>query len=102
VDAETRERIALLHLDGWSGRRTEVAIVVGETATRYRVRAVHTIKLAGRRRYLHPGQTALVPKYAVEIPDAKRRAELRETILARLGDESRTRPHVPDAEDERG
>lgn len=54
-----------LVLDGWQGiTRTQVE-VVGETPTRYRIRAIELTRLAGRRRWLPPGGVALVPKHAV-------------------------------------
>jgi len=54
-----------LQLDGWQGRTQQEVEVVGETATKVRVRALTCTRLAGRRRSLEPGQTALVPRHAV-------------------------------------
>lgn len=62
--AETMSRMADLHLDGWEGRTRQTVCVVGETPTRYRIRAIDRTRLAGPR-WLDPGATALVPKYAI-------------------------------------
>ena len=56
----------LLWLDGWHGRTSKRVRIVSETSERYRIKAITRTKLAGRNRYLHPGETALVPKYAVD------------------------------------
>lgn len=58
-------RIGYLQLDGWAGRRDHKVEVVGETPHKYRIRAIERTKLAGRQRWINPGETALVPKYAV-------------------------------------
>ena len=59
------ERLAWLHVAGWHGSSRCAVIVVGETPTRYRVRADGArVRLA--RRWLEPGDPpALVPKSAV-------------------------------------
>lgn len=60
----------LLCLDGWMGYTETAVIVIGETPKRYRIRAVTNTKLAGRARWLRPGEVALVPKYAIKFkPD---------------------------------
>lgn len=63
------ERYAELHLDGWMGRLSQDVLVVGETPKRFRIRPVGSdpVRLPGRNRYLYPGDTALVPKYAVRF-----------------------------------
>lgn len=58
-------RIGDLMLDGWAGARARQVEIVGETPQRYRIRAIERTKLAGRSRWINPGETALVPKYAV-------------------------------------
>jgi hypothetical protein len=65
--AEDADRFGLIHLDGWSGRTTERVRIVGETPQRYRVEAITRTRLAGRCRWLAPGDRALVPKRAVSI-----------------------------------
>lgn len=56
-----------LHLDGWMGGLKQEIVIVGETGKKYKIRSKGDIKvcLAGRGRYLNPGDTVLVPKYAV-------------------------------------
>ena len=63
--------IGYLQLDGWAGRTQQVVEIVGETAQKIRIRAITQTRLAGRRSDLQPGQTALVPKYAVRKEVAK-------------------------------
>jgi hypothetical protein len=65
---------ATLCLDGWTGRYRTPCIIVGETPKRYRIQAIERMALAGRNRWLDPGQTALVPKYAVRITESGREA----------------------------
>lgn len=60
-------RDAYICTDGWEGRTEQFVLVVGETPKRYRIMATQGTKLAGRSRWLKPGQTALVPKYAVRF-----------------------------------
>jgi len=59
------ERLAWLRLDGWAGRWDEPVVVIGETPTRYRIRADVRVRLAGPHRYLCPGATTLVPRRAI-------------------------------------
>lgn len=54
-----------LVLDGWQGLIRREVQVIGETPKRYRIRALTRTRLAGRGRWLNPGQTVLVPKAAV-------------------------------------
>lgn len=62
----------ILHLDGWEGRTQQPCLVVGETPTRYRIRALPggSLRLPkGRQglvRILYPG-THLVPKHSVTL-----------------------------------
>jgi hypothetical protein len=58
-------RTGYLHLNGWGGVTSRKVEVIGETSKRLRIRAITETKLAGRCRWLKPGETALVPKYAV-------------------------------------
>lgn len=62
-----RARIALdswagTSLHGWAGGAVEIVAVTPKKA---RVRALVTTRLAGRRRFLHPGEVALVPREAL-------------------------------------
>lgn len=54
-----------LTLDGWAGRTRQAVELIGQTPTRWRIRAIQRTRLAGRRRALEPGQTALVPRRAL-------------------------------------
>lgn len=58
-------RYGWLQLDGWAGRTQHKVEVVGETDKRYRIKAITLTKLAGRMRWLRPGDTVLIPKHAV-------------------------------------
>lgn len=69
-----KERLAILHTDGWGGHQRQPCVVVGETPKRYRVRALVGGELrvpSGRGviKILYPG-TRLAPKHAVtfEVP----------------------------------
>lgn len=64
-------RIGYLGLSGWAGDRWRKVEVIGETPKRYRIRAIEKTKLAGRNRWIHPGETALVPKYAVRLTSSR-------------------------------
>jgi hypothetical protein len=59
------ENIGHLQLDSFAGRSSTRVDVIGVTATRYRIRAITRTKLAGRARWLNPGDVALVPHSAV-------------------------------------
>lgn len=61
------ERPALLRLVSWCVAPWPRVVIVGETAKRYRIRADKPTRLAGRNRWLKPGETALVPKHAVQL-----------------------------------
>jgi hypothetical protein len=63
------DRIGFIHLDGFQGATKQRVLIVGETAKKYRIRALTLTKLAGRHRWLPPEQEALVPKYAVRLGD---------------------------------
>jgi hypothetical protein len=55
-----------LHLDGFAGKTTQRVIIVGETRTKYRIRADgDAVRLAGQSRSISGDETALVPKRAV-------------------------------------
>ena len=60
-------RPALLLLDGWEGRTETPVEVIAETPKRYRIRAIERTRLAGRYRWLMPGEETLVPRTAVRI-----------------------------------
>jgi hypothetical protein len=77
--------IGYLGLDGYAGRRYRKVEVVGETPKRYRIRAIERTKLAGRSRWLYPGETALVPKYAVQLADDEADREWAEALATETG-----------------
>ena len=54
-----------LVLAGWHGSSATKVLTVGETPKRFRIRAIERTRLAGRGRWLEPGQETLVPKSAV-------------------------------------
>jgi hypothetical protein len=54
-----------LVLAGWGGTSRTLVLTVGSTPKRFRIRALTRTKLAGRCRWLEPGEEALVPKHAV-------------------------------------
>jgi hypothetical protein len=57
---------AWIILNSWGGLFQQDVLVVGETPQRYRIQAIDKdVRLAGRSRYLRPGETTLVPKHAV-------------------------------------
>ena len=58
----------LLCLNGMSGYHETPVLVVGETPKQYRVEAIERMRLAGRMRWLNPGERVLVPRYAIK-PD---------------------------------
>ncbi len=65
-------RPARLGLVGWYGVTWDPIEVVGETPTRWRIRAIERTWLAGRCRWLEAGETTLVPKHAVRFREAER------------------------------
>ena len=70
MDATLR---TVLCINGWYGYAVLPVEVVGETAKRYRIRSDKPINLPGRQ--LMPGQTALVPKYAIKTLPQKQQQE---------------------------
>lgn len=54
-------------LDGYAGRWYQEVWVVGETRKYYRIEALQTTRLAGRRRELQPGGETRVRKSAVQF-----------------------------------
>lgn len=60
-------KIGFLMLSGWGGYREEKIEIVGMTPKRYRIRALKKTKIAGRQRWLEPGETTLAPQDAVRI-----------------------------------
>ncbi len=58
----------ILRLQGWAGLTEQWVLLVGETPKRYRIRAIETTKLAGRRHWLAAGEEALVPHHAIWVP----------------------------------
>lgn len=59
--------LAYLNIDGWHGVIPQQILVVGQTPKKFRIQAIIVTKLAGRGRYLDPGQRTLVPKHAVTV-----------------------------------
>jgi hypothetical protein len=49
-----------------SGYHKTPVLVVGETPKQYRIEAIERMRLAGRMRWLNPGQRALIPRYAIK------------------------------------
>jgi hypothetical protein len=60
----------VLVLDGYAGRTYTPVDVIGETATKYRIRAITRTKLGGRARWIYVGEEALVPKSAIQLGEA--------------------------------
>jgi hypothetical protein len=60
-------RPAMLCTQDYGGRHEQPVVVVGETPTKYRIRAANPVKLAGRHRWLHPGEVATVPRRAIRL-----------------------------------
>ena len=58
-----QERQARVWFNGYFGRLSKQAVVVGETPKRYRVRWLDEVK----SRKIRPGDITLVPKHAVEF-----------------------------------
>ena len=59
-----------LCLEGWAGRRMVPAILVGQTAKRFRIRLAEGTNLPGGR-WARAGQIVLVPKWAVKTTEAR-------------------------------
>lgn len=64
------DRLAILVLQSWAGRTEQRVRVVGETERYYEISPVGEkhVRLAGRLRHLRPGETALVPRTAIQWP----------------------------------
>lgn len=58
---------AFLTICGWHGTTSTRVVIVGRTSKRVRIRAITRTKLAGRNRWLEPGEEALVPNTAVAV-----------------------------------
>ena len=59
-------RLAFLHTESWSGHRAQRVAVVRETSKRFEIRSVDQ-PLQLPHRMLRMGESALVPKYAIEF-----------------------------------
>lgn len=59
-------RRAEVRVTGWHATTWKEVEVIGETRTRYRIRAIKLTALP--RKVLMPGETALVPKRALNFP----------------------------------
>jgi len=57
--------IRYLNLNSWGGLSSYRIEVIGETPKRFRIQAITKTKVAGRQRWLKPGDTTLVPKHAI-------------------------------------
>ena len=62
-------------LNGWAGITRYSVRIVGETPKNYRIKTIsphNKLKLPGRNRWLHPGETKLMPKHRLfnirEVP----------------------------------
>ena len=73
---------AYLVTNSFAGRRRVEVVIVGETPKRYRIRAIEGMKMPGRCRWLCAGETALVPKTAVEIEQRQQARAEREALEA--------------------
>lgn len=83
-----------LWLNGWHGLTGQEVEVLGETPKRIRIRALEETRLAGRNRVLYPGETALVPKYAVTTdndPDVAERSQCQASSSRSRGTSSTVR-----------
>jgi len=61
---------AVLCMTSWAGWTEQRVEVIDETPKRYRIICppdVQAVRLAGRHRYLRAGDTALVPKTAIQF-----------------------------------
>ena len=52
---------------GWHGIALTEVRVIGETPTKFRIKAIKPTKLGGRNRWLNKDDVILVPKTAVRI-----------------------------------
>ena len=65
--SESMGQIGFLGLQGWEGLTWTPVTVVGATKAKYRIQAVVETKLAGRSRWIAPGEVTLVPKGAIRF-----------------------------------
>lgn len=56
-----------IQLQGWEGRTQHRVLIVGRTPKRVRIRAIDRTRLAGRRRWLAPGEESLIPAHALSV-----------------------------------
>jgi hypothetical protein len=70
-EALGKKRFGILCMEGWEGRTENRVEIIDETPKRYRIRADRRIKLAGRCRWLEPGDDVLVPKTAVRFEEKR-------------------------------
>lgn len=68
-EALGKKKFGLLCTDGYEGRTETRVEIIGETPKRYRIKAVRRTKLAGRDRWLEPGDDVLVPKAAIRFEE---------------------------------
>lgn len=66
-----------LVISGWHGATAQKVITVGMTPHRFRIRAITRTRLAGRGRWLEPGEEVLVPKTAVRHGEFSKPAQVR-------------------------
>ena len=69
IEQMNGDRLAVVCTNSWAGRKEQACIVVGETPKRYRIACAVPITLPPRFKTLHPGETALVPKYSIRFTD---------------------------------
>ena len=60
-------RYGFVLVQGWSGLHKTRVLIVGETPKKWRIRAINTLKLGGRNRWIDAGSEALVPKHCVAM-----------------------------------
>lgn len=63
----TSPKSGFLWLDTWAGRSHTPIDVIGQTPTRWRIRARQRTQLAGRGRWLEAGDVAIVPRHVVSF-----------------------------------
>lgn len=60
-------KLGYLYTNSYAGTLKAQVEIIGETPKRYRIRALSRTRLAGKCRWIYRGETALVPKDAVQI-----------------------------------
>lgn len=63
----TKVRRGFVCINSWAGREEKPCLIIGETRKRYRIKVEQPTALPPKWKILHPGETKLVPKWAVKI-----------------------------------